>query len=102
MIVKTQTRAVLAVAFAFVLVMAMPFAAEAQPTQEGSGFGQHAAQCAQTMGFSADHNPGMHHGARGWDGKPCWEMAAPWPSVVWGGGRVEHADHDVPVSTSSA
>ena len=34
-------------------------------------FGQHVRDCAQTMGFSGTHNPGMHHGAAGWDGDPC-------------------------------
>lgn len=34
-------------------------------------FGQHVRNCAQTMGFSGAHNPGMHHGAAGWDGEPC-------------------------------
>ena len=34
-------------------------------------FGQHVRDCAQTMGFSGTHNPGMHHGAAGWDGNPC-------------------------------
>ena len=38
---------------------------------ETDNFGQHVRTCAQTMGFSGDHNPGMHHGAAGWDGAPC-------------------------------
>jgi hypothetical protein len=38
----------------------------------GAGdFGQHVSQCAQQMGFSGDHNPGMHDGAAGWDGMSC-------------------------------
>jgi hypothetical protein len=36
-----------------------------------TNFGQHVRTCAQEMGFSGDHNPGMHHGAAGWDGTPC-------------------------------
>ena len=36
-----------------------------------SNFGQHVSDCAQTMGFSGSHNPGMHHGAAGWDGEAC-------------------------------
>lgn len=35
-------------------------------------FGSHVRVCAQTMGFSGTHNPGvMHYGAAGWDGRPC-------------------------------
>jgi hypothetical protein len=36
-----------------------------------TNFGQHVSSCAQTMGFTADHNPGVHQGASGWDGMPC-------------------------------
>lgn len=34
-------------------------------------FGSHVRVCAQDMGFSGTHNPGMHRGAAGWDGQPC-------------------------------
>ena len=34
-------------------------------------FGAHVRDCAQTMGFTGTHNPGMHHGAADWDGEPC-------------------------------
>lgn len=37
----------------------------------GSEFGQHVSGCAQTMGFSGTHNPGMHQGFHNWDGLPC-------------------------------
>ena len=37
----------------------------------GPGFGQHVSGCAQPMGFSGTHNPGMHQGAHHWDGLPC-------------------------------
>lgn len=30
-------------------------------------FGEHVSTCARTMGFDADHNPGMHQGFDGWD-----------------------------------
>ena len=36
-----------------------------------ANFGSHVSECAQTMGFSGTHNPGMHRGAAGWDGMPC-------------------------------
>lgn len=57
--------------FAAAMVLAAPTAAQAQPAQAGPGFGQHVSQCAQTMGFNGEHNPGMHHGLSGWDGMPC-------------------------------
>lgn len=38
----------------------------------GQDFGQHVRTCAQTMGFSGTHNPGMHHGFAGWNpAEPC-------------------------------
>jgi len=37
----------------------------------GPEFGQHVVTCAQTVGLSGTHNPGMHHGAAGWDGMTC-------------------------------
>jgi len=51
------------------LLIAVPIAAHADPATPN--FGQHVSTCAQTMGFSADHNPGMHQGASGWEGLPC-------------------------------
>lgn len=33
----------------------------------GRNFGQHVVVCAQTVGFSGQHNPGMYHGFAGWD-----------------------------------
>jgi len=36
-----------------------------------SAFGAHVSACAQSMGFSGSRNPGMHHGAAGWEGMPC-------------------------------
>ena len=61
----------LALPFAVAVLLATPAIAQAQPTQAGPGFGQHVSQWAQTMGFNADHNPGMHHGVSGWDGTQC-------------------------------
>ncbi len=55
-----------ALAAGLVLVWAPSASAAAAP-----GFGQHVRDCAQTMGFSGTHNPGMHQGASGWDGLPC-------------------------------
>lgn len=53
------------------LLLATPAVASAQPGPARPGFGQHVSQCAQTMGFSADHNPGLHRGVSAWDGIPC-------------------------------
>jgi hypothetical protein len=41
------------------------------PADSGASFGWHVRQCAQTMGFSGTHNPGMHRGYAGWDGMAC-------------------------------
>ena len=30
-------------------------------------FGEHVRDCAQSMGFDQDHNPGMHRGISMWD-----------------------------------
>ena len=37
------------------------------PATAAGDFGDHVSTCAQTIGFSADHNPGMHQGRHGWD-----------------------------------
>jgi hypothetical protein len=52
-------------------VLALAPAAGATTDTAPANFGQHVRQCAQTMGFSGQHNPGMHDGAAGWDGMPC-------------------------------
>jgi hypothetical protein len=54
-----------------VLAFAPAGAGAAAVGQPAANFGQHVRTCAQTMGFSGEHNPGMHHGAAGWDGMPC-------------------------------
>jgi len=51
------------------LLIAVPSTAHADPATPN--FGIHVSTCAQTMGLSADHNPGMHQGASGWNGMPC-------------------------------
>ena len=30
-------------------------------------YGQHVRECAQSMGFDQQHNPGMHQGISRWD-----------------------------------
>jgi hypothetical protein len=67
------TRRLIIVA-ATVTVLSIPAAAALADPPAGAGgtFGQHVAACAHTMnGFTGDHNPGMHHGASGWDGQQC-------------------------------
>ena len=39
----------------------------ATPAAADGDFGDHVITCAQTVGFSGDHNPGMHQGRHGWD-----------------------------------
>jgi hypothetical protein len=41
--------------------------ASAATPDPGPAYGQHVSQCAQTVGFSGAHNPGMHQGKSGWD-----------------------------------
>jgi hypothetical protein len=53
-------------------VVLHPGAAEAHAaTSNGEQFGQHVRECAQTVGFSRIHNPGLHRGFSGWDGMSC-------------------------------
>ncbi len=60
-----------AVLAAAVFTLAPTGAGAATTDTAATNFGQHVSTCAQTMGFSGEHNPGMHHGAAGWDGMPC-------------------------------
>lgn len=39
----------------------------ATPATAAGDFGDHVSTCAQTMGFNAEHNPGMHQGRHGWN-----------------------------------
>lgn len=36
-----------------------------------AGFGRHVSECARTMGFTGEDNPGMHQGATDWEGMTC-------------------------------
>lgn len=49
-------------AAAVALTVTAGFAAPANATDD---FGQHARDCAQTMGFDGQMNPGMHQGRYG-------------------------------------
>jgi len=53
------------------LLLVAPVSAGAESLPTGRDFGQHVAECAQTMGMDGTHNPGMHSGFSGWDGMPC-------------------------------
>jgi Spy/CpxP family protein refolding chaperone len=52
------------------IVLVTPATAQAD-NATGADFGQHVLICAQTMGFTGEHNPGMHQGYAGWDGMTC-------------------------------
>jgi hypothetical protein len=58
-----------------VMIMALVVPLVSSPAwaspQAGAEFGQHVRECAQQVGFSGQHNPGMHRGAAGWDGMAC-------------------------------
>ncbi len=60
-----------AVGAALVIPLQASSPAWAAPPAGAGTFGQHVRVCAQQVGFNGDHNPGMHHGAAGWDGMPC-------------------------------
>ena len=60
--------AVLLGAGAVLLSSAGAFAA---PLDPGPAFGQHVSECARTTGFSAVHNPGIHHGNSSGDEMSC-------------------------------
>ena len=67
---RSMSRIVAAAALAgAALVVATPATAYAGST--AGDFGQHVRLCAQTMGFTGSHNPGMHQGRAGWDDMPC-------------------------------
>jgi hypothetical protein len=59
------------VSSAAVSVVAVSPGVGVELSASGRDFGQHVSECAQTMGFDAAHNPGMHEGRSGWDGLPC-------------------------------
>ena len=58
---REATRAVAGVGIAALMVMV-----NVSPAAATDDFGHHVRTCAQTMGFSGDHNPGMHQGHAGW------------------------------------
>ena len=51
------------VALGVVLASASASAAPA----DAAMYGQHVRDCAQSMGFDGNHNPGMHRGFSMWD-----------------------------------
>ncbi|MEH0844525.1 hypothetical protein V6U81_19265 [Micromonospora sp. CPCC 205711] len=60
-------RSVAVLGTVLVAVVALPVAALADAGTTGRDFGGHVVVCAQTMGFDAQHNPGMHQGFSDWD-----------------------------------
>ncbi|MEO5852294.1 MAG: hypothetical protein ABIQ15_07260 [Nocardioides sp.] len=59
---KMRTATAIASLGAGIALTALP----AAPATAGD-FGQRVRTCAQTHGFNADVNPGMHRGITGWD-----------------------------------
>ena len=51
---------------AVALGVVMASSASATPA-DAAMYGQHVRDCAQSMGFDRDHNPGMHRGISMWD-----------------------------------
>ncbi len=49
-----------------VLAAAVMATGAVAPATAASTFGEHVSSCAQTVGFNADHHPGMHQGRHGW------------------------------------
>jgi hypothetical protein len=58
------------IAATFTALLALPATAQAADPA-ANDYGQHVRHCAQTMGFTGTHNPGMHHGNAGWTGMTC-------------------------------
>lgn len=48
------------------VVLAASASASAAPA-DAAMYGQHVRDCAQSMGFDQNHNPGMHRGISMWD-----------------------------------
>lgn len=61
------------ITLAGVIVLAPGTASASSSSPDAQPFGQHVRHCTQTIGFSGQHNPGMHQGNAGWDGMPCHE-----------------------------
>lgn len=64
------SRALIVTATVAALTAPAATAVAAAPDSPGT-FGPHIASCAQAGEFNANHNPGMHSGASGWDGHTC-------------------------------
>ena len=62
-------RKLLAAAAIVVAVVSIPGVAGA--SEAHAEFGHHVVTCVHEHGFDGAHNPGMHHGAAGWDGSTC-------------------------------
>ncbi len=65
MIMRAVVRSLVAVGAVSAGLLFVPVVPAGAAT--GEDFGEHVSTCAQTMGFDATHNPGMHEGYAGWD-----------------------------------
>ena len=77
MVRRTRIRAGVPVAALVGATLAFGLAptAWADPAPQ-TGYGQHVSECAKTMGFSGEMNPGMHLGRTGWTGAECAAAAS--------------------------
>jgi len=66
---RIRNAAILATAITAFILTTPGASSAADPA--ANDYGQHVRHCAQTMGFSGEHNPGMHQGNAGWDGMTC-------------------------------
>ncbi|HNV40127.1 MAG TPA: hypothetical protein PLO87_00405 [Ornithinibacter sp.] len=55
-----------ATAASVALGVVLAASASAAPA-DAAMYGQHVRDCAQSMGFDQNHNPGMHRGISMWD-----------------------------------
>lgn len=69
-----RVRRWVAAAFLVGTVLLVPGTALAGSPSDNTGrdYGQHVVSCAhEAGGFNGTHNPGMHQGFTGWDGRSC-------------------------------
>ena len=64
---RAALRAATIVSTAVAAILTAPGAGWANTAASGRQFGRHVVDCAQTMGLSGDHEPGMHRGFAGYD-----------------------------------
>jgi hypothetical protein len=66
--IRRTTRRVAIVAITAIAIVLVPAVAWADT---GRDFGGHVVNCARTIGFNGQHNPGMHQGFAGFTPHTC-------------------------------